>query len=812
MSIDSTSKPRSSRRRFWSPFAAAPNARRPRRSTWGVEPLEGRALLSSVVFADGFGASGSSTPTTTEAVVTDVGGASYITGGFSGTVSFGNISLTSKGASNIYVAKLNPTGTVAWVNRMGGANQSFGDLGRGIAVDGQGNTYVTGFYSGQGDFGPATLTSQGSRGVFVVKLDIAGNFQWEKSFSGPGGDLGQAVAVDGSGNVFVAGGFQNSIAFGGTTLNSAGASDGFIAKLDSSGNPLWARTIGGAGQDSVFGLAVGGSGNVYTTGTFGQTALFAGGPALTSRGSSDVFVMKLATNGNVLWVQQFGGTGPDDGTALTLDGSGNLYATGDFAASTTFGATTLTSNGAGDVFLTRINPSTGIPVWAKGYGGPSQDAGFGLATDGAGNVYTTGSFLNALTFGAATITSQGGAGVFLLKSDANGAELSASSFGGVGNEQANGVAVGGPAGNVTVVGDYVAPTSVGGFALPASGTAFAVQFSQSTRRSVPPGDFLNLGYTIPSTYQPATDSWVVAGLSGTQNLGSFGSPNYATIPISGDFEGVGYSERAVFDPRTAAFSVKNPTTGVVASLGVFGAPNLYDLPVPGDYDGTGRAQVAVFRPATAQWFVKRSNGGQLLTAFGAPNLYDLPVPGDYDGTGRAEIAVFRPSTAQWFVLRANGGQLLTTFGAPNLFDIPIPGDWDHVGHVEPAVFRPSTGQIFVFGPGGSHLLTTFGATNYAEVPLMTSIAALLRLGKIGVGGATPHSSSIRSASGFTSSTASAAFHVFSPASSLMPVAPTRVNSSVGLVPRPPNVVRRAPLTTLDAVSQALDQLFGADSN
>ena len=220
----------------------------------------------------------------------------------------------------------------------------------------------------------------------------------------------------------------------------------------------------------------------------------------------------------------------------------------------------------------------------------------------------------------------------------------------------------------------------------------------------------------------------------------------------------------------------------------------------------------MFRPATAQWFVKRSNGGQLLTAFGAPNLYDLPVPGDYDGTGRAEIAVFRPSTAQWFVLRANGGQLLTTFGAPNLFDIPIPGDWDHVGHVEPAVFRPSTGQIFVLGPGGGHLLTTFGATNYAEVPLMTSIAALLRLGKIGVGGATPHSSSIRSASGFTSSTASAAFHVFSPASSLMPVAPTRVNSSVGLVPRPPNVVRRAPLTTLDAVSQALDQLFGADSN
>jgi hypothetical protein len=147
---------------------------------------EGRRLLSSVVFADGFGTSGTPAPTSAEAVATDPGGSTYLTGGFSGTVTFGNISLTSKGAENIYVAKVNPSGTIAWAQRIGGSNASLGDSGRAIALDQFGNSYVTGFFYGPGDFGSTTLPGKGDRDIFVAKIDIQGNILWAKDFGGTG--------------------------------------------------------------------------------------------------------------------------------------------------------------------------------------------------------------------------------------------------------------------------------------------------------------------------------------------------------------------------------------------------------------------------------------------------------------------------------------------------------------------------------------------------------------------------------------------------------------------------------------------------
>jgi len=802
-----------------------------------LEALEGRVQLSgpSVVFANGFGTSGSPAPTTAEAVATDAGGATYITGGFSGTVTFGNIPLTSKGASNIYIAKINPTGTVAWAHRMGGSSQFFGDYGRGIAVDSAGNSYVTGFFYGSGDFGNTTLNGAGNRDIFVAKYDIAGNFIWAKSFGGTGSDLGQSIAVDKLGNLYVTGSFQNTMTVGGTTLTAHDFNDGFIMKLDNNGTPIWAGGFGGAGNDSGFTVTVDSNLNVYTTGIFEQSFQF-GTTNLTSRGDTDAFVMKQNSSGFLQWIQQFGGAGHDDGTGVTVDLANNsVYATGDYNGTGTFGGTTLTSNGSGDIYLARINAANGNVVWAKGFGGSSQDAGFSVTTDGAGNVYTTGTFQKTVAFGGTSITSNGSADAYLAKFDLNGNALSVLGFGSAGSDQGMLASVGGPTGNVTVVGDYSGAFSVGNVPLPANGTGFVIQFSLNPITIKPPGDFLNLGYTQPSVYQPGTASWVVSGPNGVQNLGSFGTPNFGDIPVPGDYDGIGYTEQAYFRPSTAQWFAKNPTTGAFLA-GTFGATNLYDIPIPGDYDGSGRTQIAVFRPSgwTAQWFVLRPNGGQLLASFGAPNLYDIPVPGDYDGTGRTQIAVFRPSTAQWFILRPNGGQLLATFGGPNFMDIPIPGDWDHVGYTEPAVFRPATGEIFVLGPNGGHKLTTFGATNYAEIPLLASIASLIRLGKIRPGGngvsaagapsggsdttgavVAPAATRDASTNGLSSSTSGAVASGAAPvststsrpaAASVSPPAQLGVRSSV--------VVGQgvAPTTTkTDALSAALDDLFGSTS-
>ncbi|MCA1686994.1 MAG: hypothetical protein LC745_13700, partial [Planctomycetia bacterium] len=90
----------------------------------------------------------------------------------------------------------------------------------------------------------------------------------------------------------------------------------------------------------------------------------------------------------------------------------------------------------------------------------------------------------------------------------------------------------------------------------------------------------------------------------------------------------------------------------------------------GDYDGVGHAELAVYNVATGQWYVNGPTGGRYLGAFGAPGPGDIPVPGDYDGVGRAEMAVYHVATGQWYVNGPTGGRYLGAFGAPDLVDLP----------------------------------------------------------------------------------------------------------------------------------------------
>ena len=165
-------------------------------------------------------------------------------------------------------------GDLVWTRRLGGAS---GDNGRGVAVDGSGNVYTTGIFLGTSDFDPGAgtfnLTAAGESDVFVSKLDSSGSLVWVRQLGGTGTDVGSHVAVDGSGNVYTAGHFSGMADFdpgvGTFDLTAAGGTDVFVSKLNSTGNLVWARQLGGTSNDQGFGVAVDGSGNVYTTGSFG---------------------------------------------------------------------------------------------------------------------------------------------------------------------------------------------------------------------------------------------------------------------------------------------------------------------------------------------------------------------------------------------------------------------------------------------------------------------------------------------------------------------------------------------------------------
>ena len=207
---------------------------------------------------------------------------------------------------------------LVWAKRAGGTRT---DLGRGIAVDGSGNSYVTGKFSLSATFGPGetnetTLTGAGWDDIFVAKYDASGALVWAKRAGGTGLDVGVGIAVDGSGNSYVTGSFRGSPTFGPgetneTTLTSAGDIDIFVAKYDASGALVWAKRAGAPSlNDFGRGIAVDGSGNSYVTGLFEDSATFGPGEIneTTLTGFVDIFVAKYDASGDLVWAKRAGET------------------------------------------------------------------------------------------------------------------------------------------------------------------------------------------------------------------------------------------------------------------------------------------------------------------------------------------------------------------------------------------------------------------------------------------------------------------------------------------------------------------------
>ena len=372
-------------------------------------------------------------------IAVDANGNNYVTGSFSGSSTFGTTTLTSSGDKDIFVAKIDHNGNWLWANQAGGISY---DYGRGIAVDDNGNSYITGEFEESATFGTTTLTSSGSYDIFVAKLDSSGNWLWAKQAWGIGEDVGFSIAVDAKGNSYITGVFIESANFGTTTLTSSGDYDIFVAKLDINSNWLWAKQAGGTDDDYGNGIAVDANGNSYVTGYFSESATF-GTTTLTSSGDIDIFVAKLDSSGNWLWANQAGGTNCDYGHGIAVDDNGNSYIIGNFLESANFGITTLTSSGYYDIFVAKLDIN-GNWLWAKQAGGTSYDFGNSIAVDTNRNVYVTGFFYSSsCSFGTITLINSSSEyiDIFVAKLDINGNWLWAKQAGGTSDDCGYGITV-----------------------------------------------------------------------------------------------------------------------------------------------------------------------------------------------------------------------------------------------------------------------------------------------------------------------------------------------------------------------------------
>ncbi|MFO0979248.1 MAG: hypothetical protein U0996_22760 [Planctomycetaceae bacterium] len=374
--------------------------------------------------------------------------------------------------------------------------------------DAAGNHVFTGtlLYSADpATFGSITLPAVTNREIFVAKQNAAGQFLWAVTAGNATGDndWSNNISLDINGDVVITGSFDGTAKFGSTTLTSLGGTDGFVAKLNgSTGQFLWARSIGGSLNDSGNGIAVDGDRNVVVSGVLDQA---------TGSGNSDfwngqtVYVSKFAADGSSVWTQSASGTMSGSLQSLAIDSSGMIYAAGRFQGTLELPTGTLVSTAylpspfgspVADGLLTKLD-TAGNFVWARSLSGDSSNIVTDVAIGPDQQLYISGKFEGTSVLDGTTITSTGYTDFYVAKaSSSTGAVSWAQRMGGTDKELYGGDLAFDLLGNVKIAGTFRGTASFGSQILTTDGgveNAFVATLTSS-------GAFIETDRVVTGTF------------------------------------------------------------------------------------------------------------------------------------------------------------------------------------------------------------------------------------------------------------------------------------------------------------------------
>jgi len=349
----------------------------------------------------------------------------------------------------------------AWLTFLGGSGY---DNGYAVALDDEGNIYVTGYSSATWGDGEGTVATNPVRAhttstqdAFVAKLDSSGALQWNTFLGGSGTDYGNAIAVDSDGNVYVAGSSDATWQGDSAPVRAyTSGYDAFVAKLDNDGALLWNTFLGGTDSDFGNGIAVDDSSIVSVTGTSRASWQGDYAPRRAYDEGYDAFAARLKSDGVLEWNTFLGGWGGDEGKGIAVDGNGNSYVTGMSGYDWPRDSTTQRPFSSGyDAFIAKLD-NLGTLIWNTFLGGSGDDFGDAIALYDAGNLYVAGK--SSATWQGTSAPERAYSGsndVFAAKVDGSGALQWNTFLGSSTTDEGHGIAVDG-SNNVYVAGNSYA--------------------------------------------------------------------------------------------------------------------------------------------------------------------------------------------------------------------------------------------------------------------------------------------------------------------------------------------------------------------
>lgn len=410
----------------------------------------GKAQLPAFEWAVGSDGSGKSVA---KAVTTDSAGNIVVTGFFENTVDFNpgteKAEFTSLGYRDIFIEKFNSNGIFLWAKQIGSKNN---DYGYSAVCDKDGNIYVTGTYGATADFDPGdstyNLTPKGWNDIYVLKLDTDGNFIWATGFDGTDREQGNAITIDKNGDLLVTGKFEGDVDFDPDpdsllNIHPAGRDDVFILKLSNDADLIWVKQLGGTQIETGNAIATDNENNIVVTGYFEGTVDFDPDEnetkEITSLGGHDIFVVKLDSNGNLIWVKQMGGDDHQEANGVDIDAGNNIFIAGTFRDTADFDPGSNVEEliaMSEDIFIENLDQD-GNFRWVNHIGNNDWPQCFDIVCAGNGNLYITGGFQYTIDldpgYGVYEQTSNGGYDIFVEELTSDGEFVWAGTMGGKNN-------------------------------------------------------------------------------------------------------------------------------------------------------------------------------------------------------------------------------------------------------------------------------------------------------------------------------------------------------------------------------------------